>query len=470
MSAMTLKNRIATYFTIVSAIVIVCTLLLVYGIVSYSVYSHLDQDLLYEASKHRSELVLRDRQMVFRDLQEWMEREHRIVEVNPVFVQVLDSNSVLMDRSPNLKHERLLYQASMEEGKPFNTYLANRPIRQVQQSIAFNGKIYGSILVAMPLEDALMVLNRLSIVLWSILPIAIILTFILARSIVGRSILPITQVIETAREISAHQLDQRIPVPERKDELQLMVQTINQLLDRISLVLKNEKQFTSSVSHELRNPLAVIKGSLEVLIRKERAVVEYEEVIQKTLQEIARMELITERMLLLARSEQEKHHLEWQWMDLRSVLENVLINFNEDTSQSEAVVHIQVPSGVKMYTDQSLFETVCINLWENTRKHAVGAHSFQVLWNQNSDKMYTLSFEDDGEGVAEQELSKLTEAFYSVKHSKSSKGSGLGLALVSRICRLLNYSFKLHSKEGLGFKVELFIPKDKVELKQYSNV
>ena len=93
----------------------------------------------------------------------------------------------------------------------------------------------------------------------------------------GRSIKPVTNIIKTSSQITKDNLTTRIELPNNKDELFTLSKTINDLLERMEEAVEREKQFTSDASHELRTPLAVIKGTLEVLVRKPREKQEYEE-------------------------------------------------------------------------------------------------------------------------------------------------------------------------------------------------
>ena len=131
----------------------------------------------------------------------------------------------------------------------------------------------------MSLEDFEIVLILKNILLISF-PIILILLFLIARFFAGKSIQPIRTVIETSNKITKDNLQTRIPLPQNKDELYILSQNINNLLDRIENAIEREKQFTSDASHELRTPLAVIKGTMEVLIRKPRNQQEYEDKIQ----------------------------------------------------------------------------------------------------------------------------------------------------------------------------------------------
>ncbi len=150
-----------------------------------------------------------------------------------------------------------------------NTHLSESPIYQVQYPINNSkNETTGYLLVAVPLEESELVLENLQKALFISFPIILIILFLTTRYIAGKSIAPINGVITTANRITRENLRERILLPENKDEIHLLISTINELLNRLEDNLLREKQFTSDASHELRTPLSVIKGTLEVLDKK----------------------------------------------------------------------------------------------------------------------------------------------------------------------------------------------------------
>jgi len=159
----------------------------------------------------------------------------------------------------------------------------------------------------MSLQDATMVLHNLLKTMVILYPLILLLLFIIARIIAGKSIKPISAIIKTSNIITKDNLKSRIQLPQNQDELYILSQTINSLLDRIENTIEREKQFTSDASHELRTPLTVIKGTLEVLIRKPRQHEEYIEKINFCISEVNRLNHLVDQLLLLARFENQNN-------------------------------------------------------------------------------------------------------------------------------------------------------------------
>ena len=212
--------------------------------------------------------------------------------------------------------------------KVIDTKLNSIPIRQIQTPIINKGKIVGYLVVAMSLEDFQIVLILKNILLITF-PLILILLFLIARFFAGKSIKPVQTIIETSSQITKDNLKTRIPLPFNKDELYVLSENINHLLDRVENAIDREKQFTSDASHELRTPLAVIKGTLEVLIRKPRNQQEYEERIQFCVSEVDRLNHMVDQLLLLARFENQKQNIKKETIYLNALILDNLIRFSD---------------------------------------------------------------------------------------------------------------------------------------------
>lgn len=458
-----LKNRIALYLAAASAIVTIVAFGIIYFSVQFAVFSHLDSDIQYELNKHRSELRAKEGKLEFRDYKEWLEREHRNVEVNPVFVQVIDVQGNLIDRSPNLKDQILVYEKDAPQSEAFNSSLVHRPIRQIQQKVTIGDIEFGHILVGIPMEDANMVLGRLENILFLMLPITLILLFVAARSIVGASIKPVTEVIETAKRISQANLYERISEPQREDELHLMIQTINGLLDRISTLLINERHFTSSVSHELRSPLAVIKGTLEVLLRKPRSAEAYEAPLHSILKEINRLDKLVDQLLAMARAESEKEALHFEWVEVGRQFSEISGRFLQPIQQKNVHLELKGELQTQVYADAKLLDMAIHNLLDNAVKY-VPEGGFIALSITVENGVGSLQIIDNGPGVPAKDLDKVVHAFYrSEQYGKQVHGNGLGLSIVERIAQVLDVTLEIDTPEkDTGFRVKLVFDKKNV--------
>ncbi|MDR2947747.1 MAG: HAMP domain-containing histidine kinase [Prevotella sp.] len=453
------RNRIALNYIITTALLIGFVFVTIYLVVEFSVSGHLNEDLQREVDRHSQEVEVKDGKIALKRHKEWMEREHNTVGVDPVFIEFLDIDGNLIDKSPNLKESHLLYDSTQKDNVFFNGELAEKRIRQVQVPILDeNGKRVGHLLVAVAREGSEVVLETLRHIMLITFPVILIILFFVARFIAGRSIKPINEIINTSNKITRDNLTERIPLPHNKDELYILSDTINQLLDRIEKAIEREKSFTSYASHEFRTPLAVLKGTLEVLIRKPRQQEEYEKKVRYCVKEIDRLNHLVDELLILTRYENQKQTLKPEDINIKQTIDEIIKFFSENIQQKN--IHIKtdiLPENILLKTDVYLLSTIINNILSNAIKysHQDGEIEIKV---KEQDKYIFCEIKDNGIGIPEKDKGKIFDKFYRSTDHADIKGFGLGLSIVKRFCSLLNIQIELFSKEGDGTTVKLKIP------------
>jgi len=324
MKPLSFKNRIAFNYIITTALLIFVVFFAIFSIVKYSVYVRVNNEIKEEVAKHLKEIEVVENCVLLIREEQWKLKEFNRLDASPAFIQFVDELGTLVEKSPNLKQKQLHFYPKVKENKLFDAKLDNISVRQTQIPLYQGTKIIGYLVVAMSLEDSVMVLNNLFIIMLIAFPVILIILFLIARFIAGKSIKPINSIINTANFITKDNLESRIPLPQNKDELYILSQTINNLLERIENAVIREKQFTSDASHELRTPLAVIKGTLEVLVRKPRTEEEYKEKIGYCVSEVNRLNHLVDELLLLARFENQKQNQKLEQVNIVSVVSDTL--------------------------------------------------------------------------------------------------------------------------------------------------
>ncbi|MEN9910095.1 MAG: Sensor histidine kinase RcsC [Bacteroidota bacterium] len=459
MQKLSFKNRIAFHYIITTALLIFVVFFTIYSIVRYSVYNHLNNDISKEVENHLNEIEIKKDKFYLIHLDEWNEREHNTVDVNPVFIEFLDSKRNRIEKSPNLKNETLSFNPTVENNQLFDTKLLNNKIRQIQVPIYSESKIIGYIIIAMSLEDASLVLQNLFETLIIAYPLILLLLFFIARFIAGRSIKPISSIIQTANIITNDNLKSRINLPQKKDELYVLSQTINNLLNRIETAVEREKQFTSDASHELRTPLTVIKGTLEVLIRKPRSQEEYQDKINYCVSEVNRLNHLVDQLLLLARFENQNQSIKVEKIALNSIVLDIVSRFSSTIESKNIKINTDFFKDFTIESDHYLLGIILNNLVSNALKYSNANDTLTIkLLEENSKVKCEIS--DTGIGIPEADLEKIFQQFYrsNANNHPEIKGTGLGLSIVSRLCTLLHIEIEISSKEDVGTHIILSFP------------
>jgi signal transduction histidine kinase len=457
------KNRIAFNYILSTALLISVVFYVIFQITCYSVNKHVNEDMFIEVEKHLQEIKI-DRNCTYLiQVEKWRAREHNTVKVNPVFVQFLDFNDKLIDKSPNLKGLQLQLLSENFDNAFVDTYLNKTPIRQIQVPIYDEKRKVGHLFVAMSLDDITMILDNLRSTLLVTFPLIMIVLFFIARLIAGKSIAPVSLIIKTASQITKDSLKDRIALPQKKDELYVLSKTINDLLDRIENAVEREKQFTSDASHELRTPLTVLKGTLEVLIRKPRSQSEYEDKINYSINEVDRLNKLVDQLLLLARFENKNQKFKSENTYLNAIIMDALALHSRKISEKKITINHAFTTDFLVVSDNDLVAIIISNLISNAIKYSrnQGVITIELL---KTPAKTILSITDNGIGIVAEDLDKISNPFYrsNPTNHPEIKGTGLGLSIVQRISLLLALDFELKSIEKLGTSVVISFP-NKVE-------
>jgi signal transduction histidine kinase len=462
MLAFSFKNRIAFYNLFASAFIVLSVFIIIYLVVSNTVIYDVDKNLTIEIEKHLSDVSALENTEHLVHENEWLELEHTEINVNPIFVQIHDHNGNFIEKSPNLKKKRLhFYKERVREYH--DAFLGDIPIRQTQAKLMNNGNHVGYVIIAMSTEEPALVLKNLFSTLLIAFPLALFALFFATRLIAGRSIRPVLEIIRTTSRISNNNLDERIALPSNKDELYTLSTTINNLLDRIENAIGREKQFTADASHELRTPLAVVKGTLEVLIRKPRDSHEYREKIEYCINEVDRLNTLVDQLLQLARFENQKIFVSENELALDEIILESLQRFSAKIESSGLSIDFTFDRHFYISSDPYLVSIIIENLISNALKYSNSGGLVRIALSEKEDEI-RCEISDNGIGIAESELKKIYGQFYRAKATDhpSIKGNGLGLSIVKRLCSLLVVAIDINSVEGKGTTVLLQFPKNPI--------
>jgi len=461
MTRTSFSNRIAFYFLSATAMLIVVVFVAIYFVVSGSVYRYLDEDLKAESSELLNGIVTFNDRIIISNLKEWDEGEHNQIEVNPTFVQITDTTGAILKQSPNLVKEKLAIFPEYKIETYFDTHLDKSAVRQLQTPITIDGKVFGFLSVAIPLDDSLLVLKNLSLVLIFAFPLVLLILYFIVVFIAQKSIDPVYQITRAAQKITRENLNQRIQLPKNKDELYTLVNTINSLLDRLEDAVLREKQFTADASHELRTPLSALKGTLEVLLRKQRKPEQYIEKIRYGLSEVNRMTVLVEHLLILARYEAGTIPVNLQMIQIEEMVHALAVRLSERLDENQLSLKINIPADIEVFSDRFMLEQILENLATNAIKFSNPNGEVEIGF-RNDHSQTALLVRDQGIGMTPQQIGQVFERFYRADESRNFavKGNGLGMAIVKRFADILNLKINISSEPGSGTRVDVAFPSE----------
>jgi two-component system OmpR family sensor kinase len=452
------KGRIAGRLTLVTALIILFVFGVIYLVANITVVSSIDRELGLETDKHRDQIFLVDGEIRFLHKDEWQEMEHSQIQLNPIFIEIVDLEGNSMDRSPNLRSHHLSFSPDIASEKATRTLkIGASEVRQMQIPLFNAGTHEGYLLLAKSFEDARELLDNLRTVLLILYPGVLLSLFLTMRYLAGKSIEPIRQIISTTNRITQSNLNERVPESETNDEIGQLTRSINELLDRLEFSLIREKQFTSDASHELRTPLSVLRGTLEVLVRKPRRTEEYQEKIKTALSSIDRMSATIDQLLALAREEKGKFSVKEE-LELITFLEEITDQLaNEQQRKIDFRCETDVPLFVKV-NEQSL-QMILNNLIQNAVKYSMPDQEILVKAGVTGSTPY-IEICDAGSGIAKDHLEKIFDPFFREKEAvdRLIPGTGLGLAIVKKLTQESGVRITVSSQKGRGSTFRLDLP------------
>ena len=453
---LSVKNRIALFNSFTFSIVLLLIFGLIYFIVNYGINKTMYETLEEEINSHVDYVLHEPTLKNFVQPREWEEVEHTDLSLNPVFIAIYDINFKLVENSPNLVQNKLEWNKNQAEQTPFYANYNSIQMLLSQAKLVHHGEVVGYLVVGISTKHNQLALDYLQKALLLIFPISLIIIFLLARFIASKSIEPVFNVIYTAQAISENNLSERIILPKNKDELYQLSTTINSLLDRLEFQIIKAKQFSSDASHELRTPLAVIKGTLEILIRRERTTEEYNEKINYTLKQVNRLYNLVEQFLLLSRVENNSLQLTSSDFDIKNEILSSIDRFQILLDEKQIEVNTTELSSQNLTNYKEFIEIIIDNILSNAIKyvHLKGEITISSVSENN---LYHLIFEDNGIGMSEDDLKFVQDRYFRIQDESmlNVSGYGLGLNIATKLAQLTKAKINITSTQGKGTKIIL---------------
>ena len=306
-----------------------------------------------------------------------------------------------------------------------------------------------------------MLLGKSAIVIVLILvPLILLLTALGGYYITKRAFRPVNNIVKTANDIS-HQKDisRRIEIaPDSKeDELHHLSVTLNNMLDKIENLIKQEKQFTSDASHELRTPISVILAQGEYLLDIAKDEKE-KELAQTIVDKSNQISKLVSRLLLLARIDQNRQQINKEKINFNAVADIVIQNMENFASQKNINLLTSIQGDVMICADETLITSAVSNLVSNAIKYGKESGYVMISASQFNGNV-EITVKDNGIGISKEHIDKIWTRFYRVDEVRNDEygSSGLGLSMVKSIIELHGGDITVQSVLGEGTEFRIIL-------------
>jgi two-component system, OmpR family, sensor kinase len=304
-----------------------------------------------------------------------------------------------------------------------------------------------------PIEAALATLGwflvTLSVGIW-------LLAALVCRRLSRRALTPLTRMVASARGLDAADAGWCLDEAGTGDELDELGRAFNDLLSRLHVAYERQRRFSSDASHQLRTPLTVLTGQIEIALRKERSGVEYRRVLGSALARAVQLGGIIEALMFLGRAESDAKLPECELLELDRWVTEHLAHRHATGLPVEGVRCALRGDDACVRAHSPLLGQLLDNLLDNALEHGQPGTPIFVETIREND-VVVLAVEDAGPGIIAEDLTRVFEPFYRSAQTRrrGTAGVGLGLAVVKRIAAAFGGSVSVRSEQGKGCRFEV---------------
>jgi heavy metal sensor kinase len=313
---------------------------------------------------------------------------------------------------------------------------------------------------ALPLRETNARLRALALWLGAGALAATLAAVLLARSLASRWLHSVDAAAVSARRISEQQrLNERLFVPPEDDDLARLARAFNDLLDRLQTAHVRQQQFLADASHELRTPLTILRGEIEVALRRDRAAADYRATLESCREEIERLTALTDNLLALARADAGEIPAVQEKLLLADIGQRAAQSLAPLADKTGVAVTLELDAAVNVRGDPVALERLAINLLENALRYSPRGETATLRVSRDNGQA-VLEVADTGPGISAEHLPRLFDRFYRVDRARSRQlgGSGLGLAIVKSLAEAHGGSVAVTSELGRGSVFTVRLP------------
>ncbi len=464
---LSLRIKLTLYYLAILSAILFFFGVAVYTYVSRSLLITIDESLTYQMTRIERNIRLGPGGG---DPGMGNENSERLLELRSHVMQIIDDSWRIRDEEYASPNDRLevdkdkLSRLAVGETKYETVKTPNGELLRV---VTHRSKVPNSegtyfIRLGHSLETLQKATRRTLILLGIAIPLALLLGSYGGLLLANQALRPVDRLTRAAEQIAAGDLSERVPEPAQMDELGRLAATFNDMIARLQAAFERQRQFTSDASHELRTPLAVMRGDIEVTLRRERSAEEYKRVLTSNLEEIMRLSRLVEDLLMLARGDTGRIELRCEPVDLNDICRRMVEYIYPLADQRDQTLIYEPPPGaetapVVVSADTLRIKQLLLNLLDNAIKYTE-RRGRVTLGLKTEEKVAVITVADTGRGIPPEDLPHIFERFFrrSAKTAdRTAAGFGLGLSIVKWIVD--SHGGRIEAKSEVGKGTEFIV-------------
>ncbi len=268
----------------------------------------------------------------------------------------------------------------------------------------------------------------------------------------------IEEVTKTALQVSKGAFEQRVHVKAKEEEVQKLTATFNGMLDRIEALIAGMREMSDNIAHELRSPLARIRGVAEMTLSTGNSMNEYEEMAANTIEECDHLLKMINTMLDVSEAEAGASKLSFEQIDMASIVRDACELYQPSAEGKGVTIIPKISGSLPVYGDLHGLRRLVVNLLDNAVKYTPAGGTVTVSVQEHQGQVL-ISVDDTGVGISEDDLPHIFSRFYRCDRSRSQAGIGLGLSLAKAIARNHGGNMTVTSVLGQGSRFTVVLPR-----------
>jgi heavy metal sensor kinase len=358
-----------------------------------------------------------------------------------------------------------LMDSASRAGRAYSTvFKEEHAIRALAAAVPSSGQAY-FFAVATPLRDQEKALMQAQQSFYIGIPLALLLASLGGYFLARKSLAPVVTMGEQAARIGAANLNERIPVPQNNEELGRLALIFNDLLMRLDESFAQQKRFMADASHELRTPVAVIRGESEVtLSQPTRDEKEYRESLAIVNDESQRLTQMVEDLFILARADAGEYPLVLTDFYLDESINECVRSMRSLAAQKDLAISYEPPEKeIAFRGDEPLIRRMVLNLLHNAIKYTSNSGRVRISLRNNPEHCQVV-INDTGPGIPLEAQSQVFDRFFRVDKARSrdeslnGSGAGLGLSIARWAAEMHGGKIVLEHSDGSGSTFIISLP------------
>lgn len=375
----------------------------------------------------------------------------------PILMPTIDKNTLdsLKKKQVNIDTNLMIHSLKKIDSVYKEIKIDEQPVRLFMKK---TDKI--NISVGYTIEEVQGTLAELLKIILIALPIVLGVSTIGGLILSKLSLRQIDEVIQGAEEITATNLNRRLPEAFTNDEVGHLTKTLNKMIERLEKSFTQIRQFTSDASHELRTPLTILRGELEIALHSEKSVDDYELIVASALEEAERLSNVVETLLDLSRAETGQIKINLIRADISKIVQDIAEDAEVLAEEKKINVESNIEKNVMVNHDPPRIHQAVLNLVDNAVKYTPNNGTVKIELKKTPD-FIEIIVSDTGTGIPAEQIPYIFNRFYRVDKARSSNvyGAGLGLSIVHWIVEAHNGTIDVKSEYSKGSAFTLKIPR-----------